>query len=49
VERLDFVREGLLRERWHVAGEAQDSFILGLLRHDWEACAAARAGGSGRT
>ncbi|MCU0976550.1 MAG: GNAT family N-acetyltransferase [Steroidobacteraceae bacterium] len=37
VEKLGFVREGLLRERWHVGGEAQDSLILGLLRHEWEA------------
>jgi len=37
VERLGFVREGLLRERWHVGGEVQDSLILGLLRREWTA------------
>ena len=30
LERLGFVREGLLRERWSVAGELQDSAIHGL-------------------
>jgi [ribosomal protein S5]-alanine N-acetyltransferase len=34
VERVGFVREGLLRERWHVAGEVTDSAIYGLLRSD---------------
>ena len=43
VEKLGFVREGLLRERWHVGGEAQDSLMLGLLRREW----GARAGRSG--
>jgi [ribosomal protein S5]-alanine N-acetyltransferase len=42
VERLGFVREGLLRERWHVGGETQDSVILGLLRREWEARATRR-------
>jgi ribosomal-protein-alanine N-acetyltransferase len=37
LERLGFRREGLLRERWLVAGEVQDSVWLGLLRRDWEA------------
>ena len=32
VERLGFVREGLLRERWHVNGEICASAIYGLLR-----------------
>lgn len=43
VERLGFVREGLLRERWHVGGETQDSVFLGLLRREWE-MRATRAG-----
>jgi RimJ/RimL family protein N-acetyltransferase len=30
-ERLGFEREGLLRARWRVAGEVQDSAIYGLL------------------
>ena len=34
VERLGFRREGLLRERWHVAGEACDSALYGLLAAD---------------
>ncbi|MGE8232667.1 MAG: GNAT family N-acetyltransferase [Stenotrophomonas sp.] len=36
VERLGFVREGLLRERWHVNGEICDSAIYGLLRQDFK-------------
>jgi len=36
LERLGFVREGLLRERWIVEGEVSDSEIYGLLRRDWE-------------
>jgi RimJ/RimL family protein N-acetyltransferase len=32
LERLGFVREGYLRERYHVNGETQDSVLLGLLR-----------------
>jgi RimJ/RimL family protein N-acetyltransferase len=35
LERLGFRREGLLRERWRVNGELQDSVILGLLSHEW--------------
>jgi len=36
VERVGFVREGVLRERWRVAGEVTDSAIYGLLRRDYE-------------
>ena len=36
VERFGFVREGLLRERWHVNGEICDSAIYGLLRQDFK-------------
>lgn len=36
VERLAFKREGLLRERWIVDGEMQDSVFYGLLKRDWE-------------
>ena len=37
LERLGFVREGVLRS-WHVhAGEAKDVVAYGLLRSDWEA------------
>lgn len=35
--RLGFEREGLLRERWVVAGEVSDSLLFGLLRRDWAA------------
>lgn len=36
VERLGFRREGLMRERWKVNGELQDSVVLGLLSHEWQ-------------
>jgi RimJ/RimL family protein N-acetyltransferase len=36
-ERMGFVREGVLRERWQVAGELQDSAMYGLLARDWRA------------
>lgn len=35
VERLGFQREGLLRERWHVAGEICDTALYGLIAPDW--------------
>jgi len=35
LERLGFVREGFLRERWIVEGEVSDSALYGLLRRDW--------------
>ena len=35
LERLGFVREGLLRERWHVNGELCDTAFYGLLRRDF--------------
>ncbi|ALX15583.1 GCN5 family acetyltransferase [Burkholderia cepacia JBK9] len=34
LERLGFVREGLLRERWIVGGEVSDSALYGLLASD---------------
>ena len=37
LERLGFVREGHLRERWIVAGEVCDSWIYGLLASEWKA------------
>ncbi len=40
LERMGFQREGLLRERWNVAGEIQDSVMLGLLAREWRAPAA---------
>ncbi len=36
VERLGFVREGLLRERWIVNEQVSDSVIYGLIRKDWQ-------------
>jgi ribosomal-protein-alanine N-acetyltransferase len=37
LERLGFVHEGLMRERWIVAGEICDTAFYGLLKSDWEA------------
>jgi [ribosomal protein S5]-alanine N-acetyltransferase len=37
LERLGFAREGLLRERWIVAGEVSDTALYGLLASDWQA------------
>lgn len=34
--RLGFRQEGLLRERWNVGGEIQDSVVLGLLAREWK-------------
>ena len=34
-DRLGFKREGLLRERWDVAGDIQDSVFIGLLAREW--------------
>ena len=33
--KLGFQREGLLRERWDVDGDIQDSIFLGLLNREW--------------
>jgi RimJ/RimL family protein N-acetyltransferase len=37
LERLGFRREGVMRERWLVAGEARDDVLLGLLSREWSA------------
>lgn len=37
VEKLGFVREGMLRRRWRVAGEVCDTALYGLLREDYVA------------
>ena len=44
LERLGFVREGYLRERWNVAGEVQDALLYGLLAREW---ALQRSGAAG--
>lgn len=43
LERLGFVREGYLRERWEIEGEVSDSVILGLLQSDWRKIQAAQS------
>jgi RimJ/RimL family protein N-acetyltransferase len=43
LERLGFVREGHLRERWIVGGEICDSWIYGLLASEWKVRRAAAA------
>jgi RimJ/RimL family protein N-acetyltransferase len=35
LERLGFVREGVLREHYLVQGEPQDAVVYGLLRSEW--------------
>lgn len=35
LEKLGFVREGYMRERWEIAGEVQDAVVYGLLRREW--------------
>ncbi|MDP3759000.1 MAG: GNAT family N-acetyltransferase [Ramlibacter sp.] len=37
LERVGFVKEGHLRERWDTKGEVSDSGLYGLLRSDWMA------------
>jgi len=37
LQRLGFRHEGLLRERWAVAGELSDSALYGLLAREWVA------------
>ena len=37
LERLGFLREGLLRQRWAMKGEITDSILYGLLRAEWQA------------
>jgi RimJ/RimL family protein N-acetyltransferase len=43
LESVGFAREGLLRERWRVGDEVQDSALYGLLARDHAAAAAAIA------
>ncbi len=44
LQRLGFVQEGLLRERWIVADVVSDSALYGLLRRDWRAAGTRRTG-----
>jgi len=37
LERLGFVKEGLLQERWIVNEEVSDTALYGLLRREWQA------------
>lgn len=37
LERLGFIKEGRLRERWIVDSEVSDTDLYGLLRRDWQA------------
>lgn len=39
LERVGFLREGLLRQRWRVAGEVTDAAMYGLLRSEYVAMA----------
>ncbi|MGI9026442.1 MAG: GNAT family N-acetyltransferase [Burkholderiaceae bacterium] len=42
LERLGFLREGHLRERWIVNGEISDTALYGLLKRDWDTRDASR-------
>lgn len=37
LEKLNFQREGFLRQRWRVNGEVCDSVLYGLLKEDYQA------------
>jgi RimJ/RimL family protein N-acetyltransferase len=39
LEKLGFMREGMLREDCVVNGEVSDSWVFGLLRRDWQQAA----------
>ena len=46
LERLGFVREGLLRERWRVDGEVCDTALYGLLAREFVRVGSCRSGES---
>lgn len=48
LERLGFAREGLIRERWIVGGEACDTAWHGLLAREWRRAQAAQGLAAGR-
>lgn len=35
LERIGFIREGLLRQRWIIDGRTSDTALYGLLRSEW--------------
>ena len=35
LQRAGFRHEGVMRERWHVAGETRDDVVLSVLSHEW--------------
>ena len=43
LERTGFQREGYMRERYHLGGEAQDAVMYGLLHREWVAQDGSRA------
>jgi len=43
LDRLGFVQEGYMKERWIVGDEVSDSKVYGLLRRDWRASNASDA------
>jgi RimJ/RimL family protein N-acetyltransferase len=47
LERLGFLREGVLREHYLVQGEPQDAILYGLLRSEWARGAEPAAGAAG--
>ena len=44
LEKLGFVQEGMLRERWIVNGEISDTALYGLLARTWQATKIERTG-----
>lgn len=48
LERVGFVKEGHLRQRWDTKGEVSDSGLYGLLRSDWAASRGAEATAANR-
>ncbi|MGH7742266.1 MAG: GNAT family N-acetyltransferase [Candidatus Eiseniibacteriota bacterium] len=48
LERLGFIREGTMRERWQVGDEISDTAFFGLLASEWRDRAEAPPAGHGR-
>jgi RimJ/RimL family protein N-acetyltransferase len=49
LEKLGFVREGVLRERWEIGGDIQDAIVFGLLQREWKARSAVASGSRGQS